>query len=298
MQNLAPEGQYNYISWVIDGIHHQRVAIRFDRLTPLELSVTAATEFHDVEIYKETEASCGQIVISSIEAEAISEFPLSNKQKIEFIGNSITVGMASDASLIPCEAGTWYDQHNAYEAYGPRIARALHLDYMIVAVSGIGAYRNSNTDYPVMSDVYENTFLTTHPDDPKWNFNAFIPDIVTICLGTNDFSDGDGITPRLPFDSTQFINRYVELIEIVHRHYPDAMIMLLNSPVAGESNMDMLNACLMAVKQKAESSNEHLLPISVFSFKMFQGAGCTGHPGVEDHERMAKELVPFIKKML
>jgi hypothetical protein len=29
-----------------------------------------------------------------------------------------------------------------------------------------------------------------------------------------------------------------------------------------------------------------------------QAKGCTGHPSVEDHEVLAKELIPFYKQLL
>lgn len=298
LQNIAPPVESNYISWVLDGVHHLRVPITFDALTPFEIPIESKSEFHDIEIFKETEASCGYIVINKIEAEKIERFPITKKKKIEFIGNSITAGMSSDPRLVPCETGTRCDQHNAYEAYGPSVSRMLDVDYMIVAVSGIGAYRNWNTEYPVMADVYESTFLSGHPDDPKWNFNDFVPNLVCINLGTNDFSDGDGIMPRLPFDSTQFIRMYVELIEIAHRHYPNAKILLLQHPMPGPHHMGMLDACLQSVKQKAEASLKGLQPVSIFSFSYFTGSGCSGHPSVEEHEQMAKELAPVIQGIL
>lgn len=296
--NVSPADGSNYISWVLDGIHHQRIPVRFDAFTSLDIPVESTSEFHDIEIYKETEASCGYIVINKIEAEEISETPKSGKKKIEFIGNSITAGMASDPSLVPCEAGYRCDQHNAYDAYGPRAARALDCDYMIVAVSGIGAYRNWGTEYPVMADVYESTFLTGQSDDPKWTFDEFIPDLVCINLGTNDFSEGDGITPRLPFDSTKFIHRYVELIHKIHSHYPESKFLLLQHPMPGQHHMGMLDACLLSVKLKAESSIAGLKPVSIFSFSYFTGSGCSGHPSVEEHEKMANELAPVIEKLL
>jgi len=298
MLNSAPPGEYNYVSFVIDGIHHPRKAIKVDTFFELKIPIKNKAEVHDVEIYKESEASNGYIVISHILTEAIIDFPMTVKKKIEYIGDSVTAGMASDTSLVDCEQGTWYDQHNAYDAYGPRIARELNLDYMIVAVSGIGAYRNWITDYPVMNDVYESAFLSANSNYPKWDFEKFIPDVVTICLGTNDFSAGDGVTPRLPFDSTQFINKYVELIGKIHQHYPEAKILLLRSPIAGEEHEMIYNACLETVKQKASYVIEGLKSISIFSFTPFYGSGCTGHPSLDDHASMAKELAPVISEIV
>jgi hypothetical protein len=296
LQNGSPPGEYNYISFVVDGVHHQKIAVKSSQ--PFDLAIPnlkKGLEFHDVELYKETESSSGQIIISSIEAHNLGDYPQAKRKKIEFIGNSITAGMDSDPSLVPCSEGKPYDQHNAYEAYGPRVSRTLNMDFMIMAVSGIGVYRNWSTDFPVMADIYDHTFMTGDPNDPKWKFEVFTPDIVCINLGTNDFSDGDGITERLPFDSSRFINRYVELISKIHAHYPDAKCILLQHPMSGEHNMEMFHACLQSVKHAAEESLVNIKPIEIFSFSPFIPGGCGGHPGLKDHERMAEELAAFIR---
>lgn len=297
LKNDAPDDNYNYISIVLDGIHQERRAIHFDTLTPFEIKVAKQSPYHNVDLYKETEAVNGRIVVSRIETDSLLATTGLKRKKIEFIGNSITVGMASDTSLIPCMHGTWYDQHNAYDAYGPRAARALDLDYMVSGVSGIGIYRNWNTDGPTMGSVYEQSYMDGNPAGPQWDFKQFTPDILTICLGTNDLSRGDGVTPRLPFDSIQFINAYVLFLEKINALYPDALIVLLNSPVTGGDN-EILNACLQAVKEKAEKTINQIKPVSVFTFKIFEGTGCDGHPDVEQHRMMAEELIPVIRKLL
>ena len=297
MMNAAPPGEYNYISWTIDGIHHKRISVRSDQPIPLEIESQSPVEIHDVEIYKETEPSCGLVAISKIEAKAFDSIPFQKKPGIEFVGNSITAGMSSDPTLIPCGTNKWYDQSNAYESYGALVARTLGYDYMITAVSGIGVYRNFNSDYPVMSDIYESTFLTPHPEDPKWDFKKFNADVVCINLGTNDLSDGGGVTPRAAFDSSQFVIRYVELIRKIHQHHDQARILLLGHSMAGDEYKTLMEQCLTSVKHKAESAIEGVNPIVIFHFSSFIAGGCDGHPGVEDHKRMAGELEPVIKRL-
>ena len=228
----------------------------------------------------------------------MGEFPYEQRKKIEFIGNSITAGMASDPSMVPCETGTAYDQHNAYNSYGATVARKLNLEFMITAVTGIGVYRNWATDAPVMGDVYENTFLTTHPEDPKWNFETWMPDIVCINLGTNDFSDGDGVNPRLPFDSTRFVDQYINLIRMVNGHYPLAQILLLQHPMSGEHNSVTFTNCLESIKEKANVEIKNIRPISVFSFSPMIPTGCSNHPGLKEHAMMADELAPMVEELL
>ena len=298
IRNEAPANEYNYVSILLDGVYMGRKPIHFDTFTLLEIIPTVDVPFHDLEIHKETEAVCGLVVIRNVEADSLMLLPETRRKKVEFIGNSITVGMAADPSLVPCGSGTWYDQHNAYESYGPRVARALDLDYTITGVSGIGIYRNWSTDGPTMGDVYGLKYMHTNLKDNQWDVKQFVPDIVSINLGTNDLAEGDGIMPRLPFDSTGFIDAYVAFLKTIHHYYPDAAILLLNSSVSGEPNNQLLTNCLLAVKQKAEDALQELKPISVFAFNAFNGNGCTGHPDLDDHKRMAEELIPVIRQLL
>lgn len=63
--------------------------------------------------------------------------------------------------------------------------------------------------------VYLNTDSTK-----VWKFSSTAPDVVSICLGTNDLSDGDGIKVRQPFDEEQFLQRYISFIQTIYKCYP------------------------------------------------------------------------------
>lgn len=297
IQNAAPEGEYNYISMVIDGEKQSRMAIRYDTLSPLDIQPSHRASSHMVELYKETEAASGAVIISAVEADSLLSMPVSNKKRIEFIGNSITVGMSSDTSLISCDAGTWYDQHNAYDAFGPRVARALDMDFMLSGFSGIGVYRNTRADSPVMRDIYPSAFLSPSPNSPRWEFNRFTPDIVSICLGTNDFSEGDGPTPRAPFDPALFIPAYLDFINMVHNYYPAARIIMTNTPMLDEQKNKILSDCLQQIKKQAEATLPGVKPMHIFSFSNVYTGGCLGHPSVEEHGKMAEEMIEYLRKV-
>jgi hypothetical protein len=121
---------------------------------------------------------------------------------------------------------------------------------------------------------------------------------VSIALGTNDFSNGDGKRQRLPFDSGAFVSAYIKFVQLVKSKYPDAQIALLSSPMASGSNRLLLQNCLLAVKQNIDEAYSSGKPIAVHFFKPMQARGCSGHPNVEDHAILASELEPFFKKLL
>ncbi|HEV7620354.1 MAG TPA: GDSL-type esterase/lipase family protein [Flavisolibacter sp.] len=287
---------HNYFQYELDGIYQKRIRIDATVEQPVSIKVPG-NGTHTIWIFKATEATTGPIFIEKIEGNNIK--PLSNPPapSIEFIGNSITCGAASDTSEIPCNAGAYHDHHNAYLAYGPRVARALKVNFLLSSVSGIGVYRNWNSDGPAMPQVYEK--IDFQPDTKQlWDFSKYNPKIVSIALGTNDFSNGDGIKKRPAFDSNIFVNEYIKFIQIIKTKYPGAQIALLSSPIFEGNNTLLLQRCLKEIKQNID----HLYPsgnrIELFFFQTLRGHGCTGHPSVEDHALLAKQLIPFFRKLM
>lgn len=248
-------------------------------------------------VYKATEAHTGPIFVQKVAGQRLRALREPAALLIEFIGNSITCGAAMDPSEVPCGTGMYHDQHNAYLAYGPRVARALRAHFVLSSVSGIGAYRNWNSDGPTMPRVYEKTdFQEASPQ--RWDFAAFTPAVVSIALGTNDFSNGDGQRPRLSFDSAQFVGRYLGFVALVKSKYPQARIALLSSPMVNGQNRTKLQNCLTAIKTQTDATHPADLPVALYFFQPMQARGCGGHPNVEDHALLAKELEPFFRALV
>lgn len=300
LQNIAYGDDYNYVSVELDGQYTGRLKVNGHDPKPYTIRATASgavTGSHLLRLYKATESHNGQVVLTDIKGAGIKPAEHPVKKKIEFIGNSITCGMGNDTEEIPCGTGKWYDQHNAYWAYGPRVARAVGADFMLSSVSGIGIYRNWNSDGPVMPQVYESAYLDIDSTQ-RWDFSAYTPDIVSICLGTNDLSDGDGQQPRLPFDSAAFVSQYVDFVGLVYKHYPAVQVALLSSPMLSGAKADLLFACLEQVKQQCGLRYPGKPAIALFRFKPMIPKGCGYHPDHKDHEILANELIPFFRQLL
>ena len=293
---LPSNQNHNYLQYVLDGVYQKRIRINAGSKEPIVIKTTT-TGRHIIWIYKVTEAHTGAILIERIAGNNIISLKRPTVPLIEFIGNSITCGAAADPSEVPCGTGEYQDQHNAYYAYGPRIARALNTNFILSSVSGIGVYRNWNSVAPAMPQVYEKTdFQDSNPQ--LWNFNLFTPAIVSIALGTNDFSNGDGKKQRLPFDSTAFVNSYISFAKLVKLKYPAAQIALLSSPMINGNNRLILQRCLTAVKEKVDGSYPADKKIALYFFEPMQAHGCGGHPNIADHEILANQLIPFFKNLL
>ena len=287
---------HNYLQYELDGVYQKRIKVIRDQNDPIHITANGSGK-HILWIYKATEATTGAIFIEKIEGKNLRAVANQNAPCIEFIGNSITCGAAADASEVACGTGVYQDQHNAYYAYGPRVARALGMNYIMSSVSGIGIYRTWNQEAPSMPQVYDKTDLQVN-SKRQWDFSRYSPRIVSIALGTNDLSNGDGKTPRTPFDSGRFVNNYIGFVQFVKQKYPAAQIVFLNSPmVIGERNV-LLENCLKTIKMKIDGLHPSDKAVALFFFKPMNARGCGGHPSVEDHAILADELTPFFRSLL
>ena len=293
---LSDPATHNYLQYTVDGIYYRRIKVFGNKSRPYLIG-GLGKGVHTVWIYKATEATTGPIYIQKIIAHDAIPIKVSDRPLIEFIGNSITCGAQADPSEFPCYTGEYQDQHNAYYAYGPRVARMLNANFVLSSVSGIGIYRTWNTPVPYMQQLYEKTdFLLTSVRN--WNFKTYNPRVVSIALGTNDFSDGDGRTPRLPFDSVVFVNNYIRFIDLVKSKYKTARIALLSSPMLNGNKRMKLQNCLTTIKKVIDKKYPSDKPVALFFFMPMNARGCGGHPSVEDHEILAKELAPFFKRLI
>lgn len=298
LQSVDYSEHHNYVSLVLDGKYIGKLKIEKGAAQSFPITITANKKIHNLTIYKNTEATSGNVLFAGTTAKLTSIKAKKNCKTIEFIGDSITCGAASDASGTPCDKGEYMDHHNSYYAYGPLLSRNLNADYLMSCVSGIGIYRNwnaENGENPSMPDVYENLYLTNDATKPRYDF-AFDPKIISIALGTNDFSNGDGKKPRSQFNTEKFVSNYVDFIKMLYSHNPKAQIVITNSPMVKGNNAVVFENCLNRIKDAFAGNKAHK-PILIFKYKPMTTNGCGGHPDVADQKIMAEEYGQFLKKI-
>ncbi len=278
---------------VLYGNSHNYLEVIVDAMQPVRLQTVAknnkliidglSNSNHTITICKNTEAGIGYLEFAGINCKKLLKLPAKPTRKIEFIGNSITCGSGMDLSLIPCSNGKWYDQHNAYLSYGPLTARSLQSQWSLSSVSGIGMIHSCCNMNITMPQVFDK--INMRNDSIEWNFNLYIPDVVTICLGQND-----GIQ-----DSTIFCNTYISFIKDVRNKYANADIICLTSPMGDEQLTATLKNYLTSIVKALNNSGDKKIYNYFFS-KQYHN-GCGGHPDLKDHEMIAAELTGFIKNL-
>jgi lysophospholipase L1-like esterase len=125
----------------------------------------------------------------------------------------------------------------------------------------------------------------------RWEHSRYVPDAVGIQLGTNDFNQG------VP-DQNEFVNAYVEFIQKVRRDAPNALIFVMDSPIVNDDSVKgprrtVLHAYLEQIVARTGSDRVMVAPL-----KHYPGVPGNGHPTGRDHQAMAAELEPVLRRTL
>jgi lysophospholipase L1-like esterase len=273
---------HNYLEVVVDG-----EAVRLQtksKQDTIEVARGLSKGNHTLVICKNTEANIGYVEFVGIRCKQLVKPPAKPLRKIEFIGNSITCGTGSDQSEVPCGKGVWQDQHNAYLAYGPTVARSLNAQWVLSAVSGIGLMHSCCNLDIVMPPVFDKIDL--RGDSILWDFKNYQPDVLTVCLGQND-----GIQ-----DSVLFCNNYVKFLTRLRIYYPSTQIILLSSPMGDEKLTAALKNYLSAIKKTVNNNGDKKVETYFFVRRYING--CDSHPDLAEHKVIAAELNVCIKKIM
>ncbi len=238
---------------------------------------------HRLEIFKRSEAEAGQVAFRGVElapgAQAWAPAPPSYRLKMEFLGDSITVGANNEDGAVD----QWEDRrtHNHALSYGYLTSQALGADHRAMAVSGMGLCEG----YVEMKagEVWDKVY--PRAQSVRADLAGWVPDVVCVNLGENDdaFTRMEG----RPFPPA-FVEKYVALVRSVRAAYPSARIVLLRGGMWGGARSPDLKAAWAAAVKELEASDP---AISHYAFAHWSQR----HPRVSDHRIMADELVRWLK---
>ncbi len=207
----------------------------------------------------------------------------SRPRRIEFIGDSHTVGYGVRSAHRDCTEQQVHDLTDTSLAFGPILAGRLDADYRIEAFSGRGVVRNYNGLAP--GEPLPALFPRLIPGQAEPRITAddpWKPDVVVIGLGTNDFS-----TPLHPGEAwadeaalrKDYRDSYVAFVQGLKTSRPGALFFL----IAGDTFADDV----AEVAQRAGAT-------AVRITDMDRGA-CHWHPSVADQTMMADRLEAAIR---
>jgi lysophospholipase L1-like esterase len=303
--SFAPQSGNTYIGLSVDGGATTRVLINANNNIISTGTLRAGN--HNVTAVKLNEASLGTAKFNGISTpKGLTQTPAPSR-RIEFIGDSITVGYGVEG-VSPCTNNSALE--NAEKTYAALTAQNLGAQYDLIAWSGKGLLRNAasvgNDVSPTMPVLW--TRLAATDATSLYDFPASrIPDAVVINLGTNDFTyigydaNGTASNVRDPLDPNAYQTAYVDFITTVRQRYPDAVIELCSSPMLSDSYPSAAEAqhttqltALKAVAAQLGDAKIHVVDFPTQAVASGQN-GCDAHPGPQEHQAMAALLTQQLK---
>lgn len=247
---------------------------------------------HDLWLEKRTESYVGLAHFLGLEPQgALVPSPEPFSRRIEMIGDSITCGYG-DIGMGP-GCGFSAQTEDESQAYGAFAGRALSAAHTSICYSGMGVYRNNMGS---TTDQMPVRFGRTLADDATstWDF-SWVPDVVVVNLGTNDFYTGD---PGQPY-----VDAYTAFAQQIRARYPQAFLflavgtMLSDEYPAGAMHYTLAQQYTQAVVSARRSAGDARISYVDLGVQdgTADGLGCDWHPSVTTQQKMADTLVAAIK---
>ena len=228
--------------------------------------------------------------------------PLPEKDlKIEFIGDSITCGIGVDDPHVDgvyCTASC-----NATKTYAYKLATDFDADYSFFAYSGYGCLSGCNgstsldtkqTIPPIYSTYGRSMgYLAEmqNPEELKYDFSKWQPDLVIINLGTND----NNYTKSNAEKREQFTECYLQFIKTIKSNYKNAKVLC----VLGLGGANLYTPIKNAVEQyNAETKKDDVNYLKLSPIQEGDGEGVQHHPLEITHARAAGEIEKKLNEWL
>lgn len=240
---------------------------------------------HRLTVFKRSEAAAGHARFLGIEiADGMHAWvpaAPNYKLKLQFIGDSITVGACNEDGT----TDQWEDRstHNNARSYAAFTAAAFAADYRNIAVSGMGIV--IGWIEPLAGQIWDRVYPVV--GSPSADLATWTPDVVCVNFGENDSSFTTA--NNRPFPSVAFTEGYVSLVKAIRAAYPAAQIVILRGGMHGGANHEGLRNAWTAAIEKLEASDAK---IHHFVFNHWS----SNHPRVADDRAMADELIAWLQK--
>lgn len=267
-----------FIKIYIDGKEQTKSIAITDSMQTVTLCKGLKSGVHTVRVVKRTNgrsASLGLMDITLLKGGTIEAPPAAKERRIEFVGDSITVGygvLATSATAVwstKTEDGT--------QTYAALAGNALHAEYNVVAISGRGLAHNTGGDTDkLMPALYTGTDGYNNAG-AAWDFNSFQPHVVVVNLGTNDHSTST--ESEVTAAATAFL-------KTIRKNNPSAYIIV----AYGMMGNKMEGALKSAVSACGDNK------ISYLALKIAENR-LLGHPDKTSHQENALLLEKEIRRL-
>ena len=251
-------------------------------------------EPHTVEVFKRTETWQGIVTMLGVELPndgTLLASPPLPARRLMFVGDSVTCGAGVENNST-CTADPANPSSDAFDSYGMELGRRLDAQTHLVCFGGRGLdrdYRGRGLADNVLN-APQFLDLSIPAEDPAnrapWDFRMWIPDGIVVSLGTNDFN----LQKTLPLDGKVFVADYVRFLGTLRSHYPDAFIFVTEGAIVTDP---LLRGYIQDAVSRTNDDR-----IQWVRANHYPGNGCDGHPTRLQHQQIADDLEPILRKAL
>jgi len=271
-----------YFNVIVDGGEPNRIALSTGWNS---LATELTEEEHTIKFLRSSEGNNGCVYFSKIRVSGTAPTPtVEGRRKIEFYGDSFTVGYAN---LSEGESKSAANTDNYY-SYASIASRALNAEASIIAHSGKGiAINNSGTTTDTLPMISKYCDIPSSQGEHElWDYTKFTPQVVVVFLGINDWA-GDG-SSTIENPTTYVTDAYRNFIKELRGYYPKATILLCSRPTS------CYQGAVDNVFNELSPTDNRLRR---FYFDPCTATGKAGHPTKAEHEALAELLVNEINSI-
>ena len=282
------DGADNYFEVFIDGT--RTATVHFvpgpagNSAKDLVLASGLASGRHTVQLVRRTEAffNPSAFLGFTVSGGALVATVYPFQRRLEVIGDSITCGYGIEGANAFCAFSG--ETENAANTYAAQTARHFNAALSVVAFSGKGMHHNLNYDpTPTVPQLYGRTLY--NQEDAQWPFASYLPDVVVINLGTNDFANSQD-------PGSAYVDTYIDFIDRLENLYPGVEIFC----TAGGMINGVFVTRVKQVVNARHAAGDMRVHYVEFPPLTESGAGCDYHPNVATNTAMANTLIEAISE--
>ncbi|WP_374294840.1 GDSL-type esterase/lipase family protein [Sphingomonas sp.] len=215
--------------------------------------------------------------------------PRARARRIEFIGDSHTVGYGNTAASGTCTQDQVWSTTDTTRGLPGLLGARYDADYRVNAISGRGIVRNYNGfAADTLPQAYPYATLDhAHPaNDRGWS-----PQVIVIALGTNDFSTA--LRPPEKWKTRDALHAdyqqtYVRFVQTLRARHPRARIVLWSTDLA-DGEIATQVAQVHARLRASGDTRVSYVPVHNLAF-----SGCHAHPSTTDDAAIADAVAHAI----
>ncbi|MFA7076434.1 MAG: hypothetical protein WC152_07200 [Candidatus Izemoplasmatales bacterium] len=263
--------------------------------------------YHKVKLLKRSEAIDSDTAVKKVTTDGyFTTPPLAKSFKLQFIAASSSTGYGNLGSpTVDKTSGN----SDGLRAFAYLTSFLLDSEISIFSASGWGVTRGWNTSGQINEiENIPNGFLYTAIDasnkvltgNGKWNISNYVPDVLVVNLGTNDFN-ASGYSSMTLENKLALVERfktdYTNFLVLLNNMYPNAKIIVAYGLMNEQKNLETPTLEIVS------DANTTIGKEVVYSFVM-EGAGTLGnpygsnsHPNVQTSMNVAEDLAAFISTL-